>query len=123
MAARGQPAVEDARTAPIPDPTSPAQLPPIRLSLPPPEELGLVAATTWPEIRARLDQWGAIYYRLERVPAGYRMICALPYRGQSGVVREFEVQAQSEQAAGEALLQAIVEWLEQNRQVRPVPGP
>lgn len=95
--------------------------PPSRLSMPSPEELGLVAPATksaavpacadWPAARARLDKLGAVFYRLEKEQAGgFRFSCALPHAKGGATQQQFEARAASEQDAIRLAMQQVEAW-------------
>jgi hypothetical protein len=93
---------------------------PAKLSIPSPEELGLLkpapvqsAATStmeWTTARDRLEKYGAAHYRLERVDEGWRFVCALPHPQKPSAQHQFEVRAASDQEAMAVLLQRVEDW-------------
>jgi hypothetical protein len=103
--------------------------PPIKLTMPSAEELGLnrglnphapavpppaaasVSAVDWNALRGHLDSLGAAYYRLEKLPDGnYCFLCALPYAGDRAKQRHFEARATNEREAVHAVFGEIARW-------------
>lgn len=108
--------------------TSPNSLPPRKLHLPSPEELGLLSesdessssavpsksvngSADWNTTRERLEQWGATHYRLERVEQGWRFVCVLPHPRRSDAQHQIEVEAPTDGAAMTAVLERAETWL------------
>lgn len=94
---------------------------PARLSIPSPEELGLLkpqaASTTpasspldWTMARDRLEKYGAVHYRLERASDGWCFVCAMPIPAKPNTQQHFEVRAGTDQEAMSVLLQRVEEW-------------
>jgi hypothetical protein len=109
-----------------------------RVSLPTPEQLGLInsgeaeanraliagntasrpasgssqkATLDWTEARQRLDRIGASAYRLEKVAdGGFRFTCTLPYPQSQTQERQFEAQATGEAQAVELVLRQAERW-------------
>jgi hypothetical protein len=103
--------------------SEPAQ--PAKLTIPTPEELGLLQPTPpppapassaevdWTAARDRLEKYGAVHYRLERVEDGWRFVCALPHPEKPNAQHQFEVRAASDREAMATLLQRVEEWRSQ----------
>jgi hypothetical protein len=114
---RGQEGTESARPA----------SPPSKLSIPSPEELGLLktpppsapranGGVDWTTARDRLEKYGAVHYRLERADDGWRFVCALPIPQKPNTQHQFEVRAASDQEAMAVLLQRVEDWRTQPTQ-------
>jgi hypothetical protein len=83
------------------------------LEMPPPEAFGLIANTpakvNWNAARARLQQLGAMAFRIDAAGAeGYRV--RLLMRNHSGAMHEIETTAATEAAAIEVALEQADRW-------------
>ncbi len=109
MIHRGQNSDEPAARSVLP--SSPA-----RLTIPTPEECGLVsskpsAALDWSSTRMRLDNLGATHYSLSKAAeGGFRFVCALPHPQDASKHRQFEAHASSETEAIAAVLKQAEQW-------------
>ncbi len=78
------------------------------IAMPSPEQLGLGtkpqrASVNWDDVRLRLQRLKVTSFQLQRLPNGYRFICALP----GGPMREVQAEAATEaEAIDQALAQA-----------------
>lgn len=115
-----------AATPPPPRPTIRMQAPdssPRRLTLPSPEQLGLIHAPAptatpmtaeaidWNATRQRLQRWGAISFHVDQVSAGgYRVTFLLPTR-QPNYTHCVEATAATESAAVALALDRAEQWV------------
>lgn len=94
---------------------------PAKLSIPSPEELGLLkpaptsatpasGSMDWTTARDRLEKYGAVHYRLERAGDGWCFVCAMPNPLKPNTERQFEVRAATDQEAMSLLLQQVEAW-------------
>jgi hypothetical protein len=95
----------------------PTNVPLAKLSIPAPEELGLVSpfesspsAMDWAGAKAKLEKLGASHYRLEKAERGWCFVCSLSHPQQPAVQRQFEAHAATEPEAIHSLLQQVDEW-------------
>ncbi len=106
---RGQNSDEPAARSSLP--SSPA-----KLTMPTPEECGLVpskpsAALDWAGARTRLDDLGATHYSLSKAAeGGFRFVCALPHPQDATKQRQFEAHASNETEAITAVLKQAEQW-------------
>lgn len=85
--------------------------------MPSPEELGIARPPTpqtsgdgqWEAAHRRLRQLGAICYRLDRLPQGYRFTCLLPTASETRSHR-VEAQAATEAEAVLLVLDQAEQW-------------
>lgn len=99
----------------------PASVPVAKLSIPAPEELGLLTSASpqatpasgpmdWAGAKAHLEKLGATHYRLEKATEGWCFVCALSHPQQPSAQRQFEAHAATEAEAIRSLLKQVEEW-------------
>lgn len=86
------------------------------MHLPSPEQLGIALASTgapadtnWTAGYQRFKELGAVCFRIDKVPQGYRITCLLP-TGQPGKEHRIEAEALSETEALRLALNDAERW-------------
>jgi hypothetical protein len=97
----------------------------VKLTIPPPEDLGLGhagaaetgqssgAKTDWANARSRLDQLGAAFYRLEKISDGkFHFVCAVSSSKSPTQQHQFEATATTEGEAIQQALAQVEQWVQ-----------